>query len=74
METITTNYCMEISRHWRNEKIRYMLMGNYCAECGNKMFPPRPICPKCNHPLHSTPDVENTIGGLQKEEEVISLT
>ncbi|TSC84544.1 MAG: hypothetical protein G01um101416_1058 [Microgenomates group bacterium Gr01-1014_16] len=38
---------MEIPRHWRLQLPRYRLIGNVCDECGNKMFPPREICPKC---------------------------
>jgi len=37
---------MELSRHWRMQKIRYQLVGERCPECG-PIFPPRDVCPKC---------------------------
>jgi uncharacterized OB-fold protein len=38
---------MEISRHWRLRKQRYGLVGEVCEHCGDKIFPPRDICPHC---------------------------
>lgn len=38
---------MDISRHWRLRKERYALVGEICEACGNTIFPPRDICPKC---------------------------
>ena len=38
---------MEISRHWRLRKQRYGLIGEICEHCGDKIFPPRDVCPKC---------------------------
>ena len=38
---------MEISRHWRLRQQRYALVGEICDNCGNKMFPPRDVCPNC---------------------------
>lgn len=38
---------MEISRHWRLRQQRYALVGEVCDHCGDKMFPPRDICPNC---------------------------
>jgi len=49
---------MEVSRYWRINK----------EKCGNKNFPPKLVCPKCNHVLHPTSEVENTICKLQKAE------
>jgi len=37
----------EITRHWRLKSQRYQLVGEQCPECGNKMFPPRDVCPEC---------------------------
>ena len=36
---------MEAPRHWRTRKQRYMLMGEICPHCDEKIFPPRDICP-----------------------------
>ena len=38
---------IEIVRHWRVKKQRYQLAGTVCSDCGNKMFPPREVCPEC---------------------------
>jgi uncharacterized OB-fold protein len=38
---------MEISRHWRLRKQRYSLVGEVCERCGDKIFPPRDVCPNC---------------------------
>ena len=38
----------EITRHWRLKSQRYQLVGEQCPECGNKMFPPRDVCPECS--------------------------
>lgn len=37
----------EIARHWRLKSQRYQLVGEVCPTCGNKMFPPRDVCPEC---------------------------
>lgn len=45
---LKTNYMpMEIARHWRLKKQRYLLEGEIC-ENGHKVFPPRDICPDCH--------------------------
>ncbi len=36
---------MEVPRHWRLKKQRYQLIGENCPHCGEKIFPPRDICP-----------------------------
>ena len=41
---------MEMPRHWRIKKQRYSLVGEVCTGCGNKIFPPRDICPECQAP------------------------
>lgn len=38
---------MDIARHWRLRKQRYGLIGEVCEHCGDKIFPPRDVCPKC---------------------------
>lgn len=40
---------IEIARHWRLRKERYRLIGEICQNygCGEKIFPPRDICPHC---------------------------
>lgn len=38
---------MEIPRHWRLKKQRYMLAGVICEKCEVKIFPPRDVCPNC---------------------------
>ncbi len=32
---------------WRNRQQRYGLVGEECGHCGNKIFPPRDVCPNC---------------------------
>jgi uncharacterized OB-fold protein len=36
---------VEIPRHWRLKQQRYALIGEECPHCGDKIFPPRDICP-----------------------------
>ncbi len=38
---------MEISRHWRLRQQRYVLVGEICPHCEEKIFPPRDVCPNC---------------------------
>lgn len=35
---------MEIPRHWRLKKQRYLLEGSKCLCCGTLHFPPRELC------------------------------
>ena len=39
---------MDMPRHWRLKEQRYNLVGTECLACGDKQFPPRPVCPECN--------------------------
>jgi hypothetical protein len=39
---------MEIPRHWRLKAQRYRLEGAICPNCGELMFPPRPVCLHCH--------------------------
>ena len=41
---------MQIPRYWRLSQQRYGLVGEVCQYCGAKLFPPRDICPLCQHP------------------------
>ena len=38
---------MEIPRHWRLKGQRYRLEGLTCPNCGQLMFPQRPVCAEC---------------------------
>ncbi len=38
---------MEIPRHWRNQKIRYALVGARCEGCQKYLMPPPGVCPGC---------------------------
>lgn len=38
---------MEVARFWRTTGQRYQLRGEVCENCGNKIFPPRDVCPTC---------------------------
>ncbi len=38
---------MEVPRHWRLKQQRYALVGEVCAHCDAKIFPPRDVCPHC---------------------------
>jgi uncharacterized OB-fold protein len=50
----TTEGKMEISRHWRLRRQRYGLVGEVCEHCGDKIFPPRDVCPKCAEEAKTT--------------------
>jgi uncharacterized OB-fold protein len=40
----------EVARHWRSREQRLRLVGEVCHNvgCGEKIFPPRDVCPHCN--------------------------
>jgi uncharacterized protein len=40
---------MEVARYWRTTKQRYELVGEVCPKCNTKIFPPRDVCPSCQH-------------------------
>ncbi len=42
---------MNVSRHWRLKAQRYRLEGGQCPVCGEKSFPPRPVCRGCGSHL-----------------------
>jgi uncharacterized OB-fold protein len=52
---------MEVARHWRTRNQRYGLVGEVCESCGNKIFPPRDICPDCEAPA-KTPYTFSGVG------------
>ena len=41
---------MSMPRSWRLQTQRYRLVGEVCGTCGEKIFPPRDICPGCEAP------------------------
>ena len=49
---------METASHWRLKDQRYNLVGEECADCGTKIFPPRDLCTgvienePCNAPVN----------------------
>lgn len=44
----------EAPRYWRLRNERYQLVGEVCQnyDCGEKIFPPRDLCPHCGQPAH----------------------
>lgn len=38
---------MEVARFWRTTSERLRMVGEVCGDCGNKIFPPRDVCPAC---------------------------
>ncbi len=57
---------MSVPRYWRNEIPRYRLVGEECAQCGNKYFPARPVC--------SCGSTEFKAYSLAKKGEVVTWT
>jgi uncharacterized OB-fold protein len=57
---------MSVPRYWRNEVPRYRLVGEECAQCGNKYFPARPVC--------SCGSTEFKAYSLAKKGEVVTWT
>jgi len=53
---------MEIPRHWRLKAQRYRLEGSTCSNCGQRVFPPRPVCSHCN--ANPVQNVRLIISGL----------
>ena len=41
---------MSLPGNWRLQTQRYRLVGEICEQCGNKLFPPRDVCPECEAP------------------------
>jgi uncharacterized OB-fold protein len=54
---------MQVARHWRTRHQRYGLVGEVCDTCGNKIFPPRDICPDCDAPA-KTPFAFSGLGEI----------
>jgi uncharacterized OB-fold protein len=44
---------MGIAQNWRLRSQRYSLVGEVCDDCGNKIFPPRDVCPHCAQPAQT---------------------
>ena len=44
---------MGIAQNWRLRSQRYALVGEVCDDCGNKIFPPRDVCPHCAQPAQT---------------------
>jgi len=40
---------MNLPRHWRLQGERYRMIGEICHDCGEKLFPPRDVCPECHN-------------------------
>ncbi len=49
---------MEVPRYWRLKKQYYQLIGENCPHCQEKIFPPRDICPRCQHNTFIFPETE----------------
>ena len=43
---------MGVPRFWRLQNQNYRLVGEECKRCGNKIFPPRDVCPECSKPAY----------------------
>ena len=43
---------MGVPQFWRLQQQNYRLVGEVCNRCGNKIYPPRDICPDCQQPAY----------------------
>jgi scaffold protein (connect acetoacetyl-CoA thiolase and HMG-CoA synthase) len=43
---------MGMPQFWRLQAQNYRLVGEVCGRCGNKIFPPRDVCPECTKPAY----------------------
>lgn len=43
---------MSVPQFWRLKHQNYRLAGEVCTHCGNRIFPPRAVCPECHPPLY----------------------
>ena len=43
---------MGVPQFWRLQPQNYRLVGEVCGRCGNKIFPPRDVCPECARPAY----------------------
>jgi len=41
---------VNIPGNWRLQQQRYRLVGEICEKCGERIFPPRDVCPECEAP------------------------
>ena len=44
---------MGIPGNWRLAQQRYRLVGEECDGCGERIFPPRDVCPHCEAPAQT---------------------
>jgi len=44
---------MGIPSNWRLRQQRYRLVGEECEKCGERIFPPRDVCPGCEAPAQA---------------------
>ncbi|HDQ72112.1 MAG TPA: Zn-ribbon domain-containing OB-fold protein [Chloroflexi bacterium] len=44
---------MGVPRNWRLQQQRYRLVGEVCDKCGERIFPPRDVCPECEAPANT---------------------
>lgn len=40
---------MAVPNLWRTKEQRYRLQGDICPACNNTIFPPKRVCPHCQH-------------------------
>lgn len=40
---------MAVPNLWRTKEQRYRLQGYVCPACSNTVFPPKRVCPHCQH-------------------------
>ena len=40
---------MAVPNLWRTKEQRYRLQGQVCPACSNTVFPPKRVCPHCQH-------------------------
>lgn len=43
---------------WRLKKERLKFMGQECGSCGEKIFPPKAVCPNCGDRIDETKNSE----------------
>lgn len=43
---------MGVPQLWRLQQQNYKLVGEVCTRCGNKIYPPRDVCPECQRPAY----------------------
>lgn len=46
---------MAVPNLWRTKEQRYRLQGDVCPACSNTVFPPKRVCPHCQHGAVAAP-------------------